>query len=139
MGSSGPGSQYLPSPDYPNSYRKPTVGKTDHHMEGYGATGPRGYGDRPIIQIGKPAVDSSDTDAVIIPGESDVRPAEYTIGTIVELCCPICQAPMTARLESFSMNEERAVTKQEYVVTDKPCDCPFIVLECLPFRGGVSW
>jgi hypothetical protein len=31
------------------------------------------------------------------------------------------------------------VTKQEYSVTDKPCDCPFIVLECLPFRGGIKW
>ena len=127
-------SHYLPSPDY----RKPSVGKSDHHMTGHGPLTSQ-FGDRPIIQIGKPSVDALDTDAVIIPGESDVRPAEYTIGTIVELCCPICQAPMTARLESFSMNEERAVTKQEYVVTDKPCDCPFIVLECLPFRGGVSW
>jgi hypothetical protein len=127
---------------YQNDYYKPhnpTVGKTDHHMTVHGPTGGTGYGDRPIIQIGKPPADALDTDAVIIPGESDVHPAEYIVGKIVELCCPICQSPMTAKLVSTSRNSEQEVTKQEYSVTDKPCDCPFIVLECLPFRGGIKW
>lgn len=75
----------------------------------------------------------------IIPGETDIPAAEFVVGSFVELCCPICQSPMTAKLVSTSVNFDQELTKQEYSVTDKPCDCPFIVLECLPFRGGIKW
>ena len=130
----------------PSFYKRPRDSRPHDHQDYYQPAKQHPFiGPNGVIKTSAsgPAGDAStvkDSDFIeIIPGETEVPAAEFSVGSFVELCCPICQSPMTAKLISTSKNSEQEVTKQEYSVTDKPCDCPFIVLECLPFRGGIKW
>ena len=69
-----------------------------------------------------------DTDTYL-PGEDDVEDgaSSIPIHTVVELSCPICQAPMSAKL----MDKVRFVHRAEdfYIIISKECDCPEVYFQ----------
>lgn len=75
---------------------------------------------------GGPSAYSLDT---YLPGEDDVEDgaSSIPIHTVVELSCPICQAPMSAKL----MDKVRFVHRAEdfYMIISKECDCPEVYFQ----------
>ena len=63
------------------------------------------------------------------PGEDDVEDgaSSIPIHTVVELSCPVCQAPMSAKL----MDKVRFIHRTEdfYMIISKECDCPEVYFQ----------
>lgn len=89
-----------------------------------GPTGPSGF----LDEIYKRYVTTSmrqtedDVDLVVIPGETDVDPVNYSVGSKVELACPICQNAMIAVIMEISGSGNSV--SQHYKILNKQCECP---------------